>query len=98
MENKIEQMREMVARGDGHVGTNITHLAPGIRGLPQRVKETGHLVVRGEAVISYADFEAYLAESQEDYANPRNLASVSRHIWAPGCLTPCDGQLRIRRP
>ena len=71
------RLSKVVTRGDGHVGTNITHLAPGIRGLPQRVKETGHLVVRGEAVISYADFEAFLAESQEDYANPRNLASGS---------------------
>ncbi len=71
------RLAKVVTRGDGHVGTNITHLAPGISGLPQRVKEAGHLVVRGEAVISYADFEAYLAESQEDYANPRNLASGS---------------------
>ena len=71
------RLSKVVTRGDGHVGTNITHLAPGIRGLPLRVKETGHLVVRGEAVISYADFEAFLAESQEDYANPRNLASGS---------------------
>lgn len=71
------RLSKVVTRGDGHVGTNITHLAPGIRGLPLRVKETGHIVVRGEAVISYADFEAFLAESQEDYANPRNLASGS---------------------
>lgn len=71
------KLTKAVTRGDGHVGTNITHLAPGIGGLPQKVKETGHLVVRGEAVISYADFEAFLAESQEDYANPRNLAAGS---------------------
>jgi len=71
------KLAKVVTRGDGHVGTNITHLAPGISGLPQKVKETGHLVVRGEAVISYADFEAFRAESQEDYANPRNLASGS---------------------
>ena len=71
------RLTKVVTRGDGHVGTNITHLADGIQGIPRTVKFPGHLVVRGEAVISYADFEAFLAESQEDYANPRNLASGS---------------------
>lgn len=71
------RLTKIVTRGDGHVGTNITHLADGIRGIPKTVKDKGHLVVRGEAVISYADFEAFLASSQEDYANPRNLASGS---------------------
>lgn len=68
---------KILTRGDGHTGTNITHLASGIRGIPLTVKDKGHLVVRGEAVISYDDFEAFLAKSQEDYANPRNLASGS---------------------
>ncbi len=71
------KLTKVVTRGDGHIGTNITHLASGIRGIPKTVKELGHLVVRGEAVISYADFEAFCASSQEDYANPRNLASGS---------------------
>ena len=53
------KLTKVVTRGDGHVGTNITHLAAGIQGIPPRVKDTGHLVVRGEAVISYADFEAF---------------------------------------
>lgn len=70
-------LTKVVTRGDGHEGTNITHLAAGIRGIPKKVKDTGHLVVRGEAVISYADFEEFCASSQEDYANPRNLASGS---------------------
>jgi DNA ligase (NAD+) len=71
------RLSKVVTRGDGHVGTNITHLAAGIRGLPQTVCDEGHLVVRGEAVISYADFEEFCAISQEDYANPRNLAAGS---------------------
>ena len=71
------RLSKVVTRGDGHVGTNITHLASGIRGLPQTVRDKGHLVIRGEAVISYADFDAFLAISQEDYANPRNLAAGS---------------------
>ena len=88
------RLNKVVTRGDGHVGTNITHLAPGIRGLPQRVKETGHLVVRGEAVISYADFEAFLAESQEDYANPRNLASGSLTLKDSEDMKAVDELLR----
>lgn len=71
------KLSKVVTRGDGHVGTNITQLAPGIGGLPKTIAETGHLVVRGEAVIAYRDFAEFVAESQEDYANPRNLASGS---------------------
>ena len=71
------KLTKVVTRGDGHVGTNITHLAPGILGIPAAVGYSGHLVIRGEAVISYADFEAFRAESNENYANPRNLASGS---------------------
>lgn len=77
------RLAKLVTRGDGHVGTNITHLADAIAGVPKTVPERGHLVVRGEAVISYADFRAFLAESQEDYANPRNLASGSLTLKDP---------------
>ena len=68
---------KVVTRGDGHIGTNITHLAPALQGIPDKIKEKGPLVVRGEAVISYADFEAFCSESEEYYANPRNLAAGS---------------------
>ena len=96
------QLRKVVTRGDGHVGTNITHLAPAIEGIPLRIEEQGHLVIRGEAVIAYADFERFLLESGGDYANPRNLASGTlalkdieevrkRHIhWIPFTLVHTD--------
>jgi len=99
-------LSKVVTRGDGHTGTNITHLAAGIRGIPKTVPAKGHLVVRGEAVISYADFEEFLAESQEDYANPRNLASGSLTLkdvdelrrrnlqWVPFTLVHADESLR----
>ena len=92
------KLSKIVTRGDGHIGTNITHLSAGIQGIPQKISCKGHLVIRGEAVISYADFDAFLLESEEDYANPRNLASGSmtlkdveevkkRHIhWIPFTL------------
>ncbi len=96
------RLTKVVTRGDGHVGTNITHLAGGIQGIPTRVKDNGHLVVRGEAVISYADFEAFCATTDDEYANPRNLASGSltlksveelkpRHLqWIPFTLVHAD--------
>ena len=71
------RLSKVVTRGDGHIGTNITHLASAIGGILPTVTETGHLVIRGEAVISYEDFERFRLESDEDYANPRNLASGS---------------------
>ena len=51
------QLTKIVTRGNGHIGTNITHLAQAISGIPTDIKATGHIVVRGEAVISYDDFE-----------------------------------------
>ena len=99
------RLSRVVTRGDGHTGTNITHLAPGIRGIPATVKDKGHLVVRGEAVISYADFDEFQAESQEVYANPRNLASGSLTLkdveelrrrnlrWIPFTLVHADREI-----
>ena len=77
------RLTKVVTRGDGHIGTNITHLADCITGIPLKIKEKGHLVIRGEAVISYADFEEFVMESGEDYANPRNLASGSLSLKDP---------------
>lgn len=77
------KLTRVLTRGGGDIGTNITHLAKAISGLPQTIKEKGHLVIRGEAVISYADFEQFLMESDEDYANPRNLASGSLSLKDP---------------
>ena len=90
------RLAKVVTRGNGHVGTNITHLAAGIDGIPRTIKESGHLVVRGEAVISYADFEEFLAESQETYANPRNLASGSLSLKDSGDVKAVD-ELRHRK-
>ena len=59
------RLSKVVTRGDGHIGTNITHLAPAIEGIPQHLPIKGHLVVRGEAVISYDDFERFNMESEE---------------------------------
>jgi NAD-dependent DNA ligase OB-fold domain len=92
------KLTKVVTRGNGHIGTNITHLSKAIDGILQAIPYKGHLVIRGEAVISYPDFEQFNMESEEEYANPRNLASGSltlkninevkeRHIrWFPFTL------------
>ncbi len=77
------RLTKVVTRGNGHIGTNITHLVGAISGIPTEIAAQGHLVVRGEAVISYDDFERYVMESGEDYANPRNLASGSLSVKDP---------------
>ena len=77
------QLTKVVTRGNGHIGTNITHLAKAISGIPFTIAYKGHVVIRGEAVISYDDFERFLVESGEDYANPRNLASGSLSVKEP---------------
>lgn len=99
------KLTKIVTRGNGHIGTNITHLAPAISGILGTISEKGHLVVRGEAVISYTDFEQFIIESEGDYANPRNLASGSltlkdieevkqRHIqWIPFSLVYTEREL-----
>lgn len=71
-------LTRLLTRGNGTIGTNITYMAPALRGLPLTVRDRGHLVVRGEATISYADFEAIndtLDDADDRYANPRNLAA-----------------------
>ena len=77
------QLKKVVTRGNGHAGNNITHLAAAINGILPTVKEKGHMVIRGEAVISYEDFEKFRLEAEEDYANPRNLASGSLSLKDP---------------
>lgn len=96
------RLTKVVTRGNGHIGTNITHLAGAIEGILPKIAYGGHVVIRGEAVISYEDFEQFNMESDEEYANPRNLASGSltlkdpqevkaRHIhWIPFTLVHTD--------
>ena len=72
------RLTRILTRGNGEVGTNISFLKDALRGVPQTVDCPGHLVVRGEATISYPDFEkinAAISDPDEKFANPRNLAS-----------------------
>lgn len=71
------KLSKLITRGNGTIGTNITYLAKYIKGIPLTIDYKGHMVVRGEAMISYPDFERINAELEENevYSNPRNLAS-----------------------
>ena len=72
------KLTKIMTRGNGTTGTNITYFADYIKGYPITVKDKGHLVVRGEAVISYTDFNtinSMIDNPDEQYANPRNLVS-----------------------
>lgn len=75
------KLTKLLTRGNGTIGTNITALAPAIQNLPLEIKPkngldvSGHMVIRGEAVMSYHDFEIVNGQSEEEYANPRNLVS-----------------------
>lgn len=68
----------ILTRGNGTTGSNISYMKNAIKGFPLTLDYKGHLVVRGEATISYPDFEAINAAAEDEdekYANPRNLAS-----------------------
>jgi len=71
-------MTSAVTRGtDGIEGNDITHNARFFKGLPGKIPYTGHLVLRGEALMSYVEFERINAEEGGMYENPRNLATAT---------------------
>ncbi len=74
------RMVKAVTRGNGEVGEVITNNAKVFKNLPHRIPYQGKLVLRGEAVIRYSDFErlnAAIEDEAERYKNPRNLCSGS---------------------
>lgn len=60
-------------RGNGEVGEDITHNAMVIKTIPKRIAYTGELILDGEMICIYEDFEPF----SEEYKNPRNFASGS---------------------
>ncbi len=71
------QLIQAVTRGDGVEGSDITHNALFFKGLPSKISCMGHIVVRGEAVMTNAEFERVNAISGGIYENARNLASAT---------------------
>ena len=74
------QLMKAVTRGNGEIGEVITNNAKTFVNLPLRIPYTGRLILRGEAVIGYKDFERIneqIENPQDRYKNPRNLCSGS---------------------
>lgn len=74
------KLAKAVTRGNGEIGEVITNNAKTFVNLPLTVSFLGELVLRGEAVISYSDFERINNEIEDveaRYKNPRNLCSGS---------------------
>ena len=73
-------LQKAVTRGNGEVGEVITNNARVFRNLPLTIPYRGELILRGEAVITYSDFEkinSEILDVQAKYKNPRNLCSGS---------------------
>lgn len=69
-----------VTRGSGEIGEVITGNARTFKNIPLNIAFKGELVLRGEAVITYSDFEKIneeIPEAEAKYKNPRNLCSGS---------------------
>ena len=88
-------------RGNGEVGEDITENLRTIKALPLHIPVSAdgprvptELVVRGEALITKADFEnlnrRLEAEGQKTYLNPRNTAA--------GSLRQLDSRITAQRP
>ena len=73
-------LQKAVTRGNGEVGEVITNNAKVFQNVPLHISYKGELILRGEAVIGYRDFEKINAEIEDvdaKYKNPRNLCSGS---------------------
>lgn len=69
-----------VTRGNGEIGEVITNNARVFQNVPLQIPYKGELILRGEAIITYSDFEkinAQIEEEEAKYKNPRNLCSGS---------------------
>lgn len=74
------ELQKAVTRGNGTVGEVITNNARVFRNIPLKISYQGRLILRGEAVITYPDFERInnsIEDADARYKNPRNLCSGS---------------------
>ena len=94
------ELKKAVTRGNGEVGEVITNNARVFRNIPLKIGYEGELILRGEAVIGYRDFERIneeITDVQAKYKNPRNLCSGSvvldggvRSLGRAGCSGQLD--------
>lgn len=99
------RMTRAVTRGNGLIGEDVSAQARLFHGVPERIPFTGHATIRGEALMTYPEFERVnsLQPETDRYKNPRNLASGTmrqldlavlrerRIDWHPFELIDADG-------
>ncbi len=86
------ELVKAVTRGNGEIGEVITPNAKVFKNVPLRIAYKGELILRGEAVIRYSDFEkinASIPEADAKYKNPRNLCS--------GSVRQLDSSVTVKR-
>lgn len=74
------KLTKAVTRGNGEIGEVVTNNAKVFVNIPLNISYKGNLLIRGEAVISYSDFNKInekIPEAEGKYKNPRNLCSGS---------------------
>lgn len=74
------KLAKAVTRGNGEVGEVVTNNAKVFKNVPLSIPFQGELILRGEAVITYSDFEEInnrIEDVDAKYKNPRNLCSGS---------------------
>ena len=74
------ELVKALTRGNGEIGENITNNAKVYKNIPVKIPYKGQLVLRGESIITYSEFERINAEIEDvsaKYKNPRNLCSGS---------------------
>ncbi|WP_418761383.1 NAD-dependent DNA ligase LigA [Eshraghiella crossota] len=74
------ELVKAVTRGNGYVGEVITPNAKVFKNIPLTIPYKGELILRGEAIITYSDFNRIndsIIDDAEKYKNPRNLCSGS---------------------
>ncbi len=85
-------LQKAVTRGNGEIGEVITNNARVFANIPLTISYQGELVIRGEAVIKYTDFNRINDEIEDvtaKYKNPRNLCS--------GSVRQLNNQITARR-
>ena len=86
------ELVKAVTRGNGIVGEVITNNARTFKNIPLKIAYQGRLELRGEAIITYSDFErinATIEDVDAKYKNPRNLCS--------GSVRQLNNQITARR-
>ena len=74
------ELVKAVTRGNGDIGEVITPNARVFVNVPKHIPYKGHAVIRGEAVITYEEFDRIneaIDDADAKYKNPRNLCSGS---------------------